>query len=48
MIRVQIRQVDKAYACFGKEQPNNMANLPKYATHGRDATKPKFKVQKSV
>ena len=26
-----------AYACCGKEQPNNIANLPKYAVH---ATKP--------
>ena len=32
--------MDKAYACCGKEQPNNTANLPKYAVHGRDATKP--------
>ena len=29
-----------AYACCGKEQPNNIANLPKYAVHGRRATKP--------
>ena len=32
--------MDKAYACRGKEQPNNIANLPKYAVHGRGATKP--------
>ena len=37
MIRVQM---DSAYACRGKEQPNNIANLPKYAVHGRGATKP--------
>ena len=24
----------------GKEQPNNLANLPKYAVQGRGATKP--------
>ena len=29
--------MDKAYACCGKEQPKNIANLPKYALHGRDA-----------
>ena len=29
-----------AYACCGKKQPNNIANLPKYAVHGRGATKP--------
>ena len=29
-----------AYACCGKEQPNNVANLPKYAVHGGGATKP--------
>ena len=33
-------QMDKAYTCCGKEQPNNIANLPKYAVHGRGATKP--------
>ena len=32
--------MEKAYACCGKEQPNNTANLPKYAVHGRGATKP--------
>ena len=32
--------MDEAYTCCGKEQPNNTANLPKYAVHGRDATKP--------
>ena len=37
MIRVQI---DKANACCGKEQPNNLVNLPKYAVEGRGATKP--------
>ena len=37
MIRVQI---DYANACCGKEQPNNLANLPKYAVQGRGATKP--------
>ena len=37
MIRVQM---DYAYACRDKEQPNNIANLPKYAVHGRGATKP--------
>ena len=37
MIRVQL---DWANACCGKEQPNNLANLPKYAAQGRGATKP--------
>ena len=37
MIQVQR---PSAYACCGKEQPNNIANLPKYAVHGRGATKP--------
>ena len=37
MIRVQI---DYPNACCGKEQPNNLANLPKYAVQGRGATKP--------
>ena len=32
--------VPTQYACCGKEQPNNIANLPKYAVHGRGATKP--------
>ena len=27
-------------ASCGKEQQNNIANLPKYAVHGRGATKP--------
>ena len=30
----------KAYACCGKEQPNNIANLPKYVVHSRGAIKP--------
>ena len=35
-----------AYTCSGKEQPNNniIANLPKYAVHGRGATKPRAPV----
>ena len=37
MIRVQM---DWAYACRGKEQPNNIAYLPKYAVHGGGTTKP--------
>ena len=32
--------MDYAYAFCGKEQPNNIANLLKYAVHGRGATKP--------
>ena len=39
MIQVQMAR-SSAYACCGKEQPNNVANLPKYAVQGRDATKP--------
>ena len=31
MIRVQM---DQAYACCGKEQPNKIANLLKHAVHG--------------
>ena len=38
MIRVQIDS--EAYTCCGKEQPNNIANLPKYAVHNGGATKP--------
>ena len=33
-------QVQMGYACCGNEQPNNIANFPKYAVHGRGATKP--------
>ena len=32
--------MDKAHACCGKKQPNNIANLPKHAVHGRGTTKP--------
>ena len=39
MIRVQI-ETRPTLACCGKEQPNNLANLPKYAVQGRGATKP--------
>ena len=39
MIQVQWAR-PSACACCGKEQPNNIANLPKYAVHGRGATKP--------
>ena len=28
-----------ALTCLSKEQPNNLANLPKYAVQGRGATK---------